>query len=339
MASNVANNWKLGLFVVVAVLSTGGAIAWAALENFEDRETFLAYTYFDEPVNGLQVGSVLQHRGIEIGEVESIRAAPDRKLIQVTCEIDKMKLVSAGLKTKEELEQRWEVPANLRVRLERNLLTGQAYVQTDYYDPETHPIPDFYQPGFVTESPTVHSIKSAQATIDQVFETLPRTLDRVDRIVEKFEIELSGMDLKKLVADADELLETANSKIGAIDVPVLQADFLQLLENGKATLADFDSFIKDLRSEEGALYELLTKSKDLLGQIESELERAEVATATAQVGSAAAALETTLDSARAVLPELIRTLKDAQRLFETLERDPGSIIHGRTPPADPRTKR
>ena len=187
MASNVANNWKLGLFVVVAVLGAGGAIAWAALENFEDRETFLAYTYFDEPVNGLQIGSVLQHRGIEIGEVKGIRAASDRKLIQVTCEIDEAKLIAAGLKTKEELAERREFPPNLRVRLERSLLTGQAFVQTDYYDPETHPIPDFYPPGFVTESPTVHSIKSAQATIDQVFETLPRTLERVDRIVEKFE--------------------------------------------------------------------------------------------------------------------------------------------------------
>jgi phospholipid/cholesterol/gamma-HCH transport system substrate-binding protein len=45
-------------------------------------------TYFDESVQGLQADSAVKYRGVEIGKVESIKVAPDYRLIEVAMKID-----------------------------------------------------------------------------------------------------------------------------------------------------------------------------------------------------------------------------------------------------------
>ena len=45
-------------------------------------------TYFDESVQGLQVDSAIKYRGVEIGKVQSIKVAPDYRLIEVVMKID-----------------------------------------------------------------------------------------------------------------------------------------------------------------------------------------------------------------------------------------------------------
>lgn len=44
-------------------------------------------TYFDESVQGLQVDSAIKYRGVEIGKVQSIKVAPDYRLIEVVMKI------------------------------------------------------------------------------------------------------------------------------------------------------------------------------------------------------------------------------------------------------------
>ncbi len=44
--------------------------------------------YFDESVQGLQVDSAIKYRGVEIGKVQSIKVAPDYRLIEVVMKID-----------------------------------------------------------------------------------------------------------------------------------------------------------------------------------------------------------------------------------------------------------
>jgi len=70
------NHWKLGLFVVVSILVVVVATFWLGAQRFE-RDSFQAVTYFDESVQGLEVGSPVKWRGVTIGTVAELTVAPD----------------------------------------------------------------------------------------------------------------------------------------------------------------------------------------------------------------------------------------------------------------------
>src|SRR5436190_37346 len=74
--TTATNHWKLGLFVVVALLTMVGAAFWLGSRALR-RESVPLVTYFDEPVQGLDVGSPVKFRGVTIGTVADITLAPD----------------------------------------------------------------------------------------------------------------------------------------------------------------------------------------------------------------------------------------------------------------------
>src|SRR5207302_3365650 len=77
MATTATNHWKLGLFVLLAVGAMLGALFWLAARRLR-RESFPAISYFDQSVQGLDVGSPAKFRGATVGTVTdiSIAAAP-----------------------------------------------------------------------------------------------------------------------------------------------------------------------------------------------------------------------------------------------------------------------
>ncbi|MCE9598526.1 MAG: MlaD family protein [Spirochaetia bacterium] len=63
--------YKIGLFVTLGfALLIGGMLILGAGSFF--RPTIHMETYFDESVQGLDIGSAVKHRGVQIGTVESI---------------------------------------------------------------------------------------------------------------------------------------------------------------------------------------------------------------------------------------------------------------------------
>lgn len=81
------SHFMIGLFVLIGVAIGIAAVIWiGASEYFEKGSLYV--TYFDESVQGLQVDSRVKYRGVEIGKVESIGVAPDRRLVEVLMKID-----------------------------------------------------------------------------------------------------------------------------------------------------------------------------------------------------------------------------------------------------------
>src|SRR5205807_5729109 len=98
MATTATNHWKLGLFVLLAVGTMLGALFWLGARRFR-RESFRAVSYFDESVQGLDVGSPVKFRGVTVGTVADITIAPDHRHVQVTSNIYVDALVRLSLRT------------------------------------------------------------------------------------------------------------------------------------------------------------------------------------------------------------------------------------------------
>ena len=66
-----ANNWKLGLFIVTGIAVVLSTAAWIGVDRLR-QDYRIWYAYFDESVDGLEVGSPVKFLGVPIGEVVEI---------------------------------------------------------------------------------------------------------------------------------------------------------------------------------------------------------------------------------------------------------------------------
>ena len=113
------SKFMVGLFTIIGVVIGVIAIIWVgASRYFEKGNRYV--TYFDESVQGLQKDSAVKYRGVEVGRVETIRVAPDNKLIAVVMKIN----------LKEDLTR--TTIAQLKVAG----ITGLVFVELDRKQPE-----------------------------------------------------------------------------------------------------------------------------------------------------------------------------------------------------------
>ena len=142
-----ANYFKLGLFVVGAFIA--GVIVIVVIGSgrwFQPRLSI--ETYFNESVQGLDVGSKLKYRGVVIGEVKSIgftynKYQQDKPMQQraryvlVEAQIQPRLLggrAGAGDLT-EQKSADLEIERGLRMRLAPQGITGTSYLEIDYVEP------------------------------------------------------------------------------------------------------------------------------------------------------------------------------------------------------------
>jgi len=100
-----ANKLKVGAFLIAGFLLFNAALVWIGTSRvLEKTERFV--TFFDESVHGLETGSAVKFRGVEVGRVGAIRVAPDGRLVEVAMDIARgfrgghglrASLVSSGL--------------------------------------------------------------------------------------------------------------------------------------------------------------------------------------------------------------------------------------------------
>lgn len=92
-----ANKFKVGAFLIAGFLVLNAALIWIGTSRVLERtERFV--TYFNESVQGLDIGSAVKFRGVEVGRVESIGVAPDGRLVEVGMELQRDFRVAPGLR-------------------------------------------------------------------------------------------------------------------------------------------------------------------------------------------------------------------------------------------------
>ena len=236
-----ANYFKLGLFVIGAVIA--GVLLLVVVGSgrwFQPKLTI--ETYFNESVQGLDVGSKLKYRGVVIGDVTKIgftynKYQQDRPMSQrarfvlVEAQIEPRLLggrAATGDLTDE--SAKLEVEKGLRMRLAPQGITGTNFLEIDYVDPPP-PLLEFdWKPDNVY-------IPSAPSTVLTFVNAASEIIDRLHKL-----------DVEGTLANLNKLMVTANNRIESIDTKTLSDRGARVLAKVENTL---DSIAAKKLSDEG----------------------------------------------------------------------------------------
>ncbi len=113
------SKFMVGLFVTMGAILAVVAIIFVGATKYFEKGNIYA-TYFDESVQGLQKDSIVKYRGVEVGRVETIRVAPDNRLVAVVMKVN----------LKEDL------PRTTLAQLKVAGITGLVFVELDRRKPD-----------------------------------------------------------------------------------------------------------------------------------------------------------------------------------------------------------
>src|SRR5689334_24954719 len=131
--------WKLGLFVIVGLGLSLAALVVLVARRWND-ETVDYLSFFDESVQGLEVGSPVKFRGVTIGRVSAIDVAPDHRHVQVANELFVEQLGRLDLRIARG-ETGVSAHPGLRMQLAQAGITGVKFMLLDYFDGNAYPAP------------------------------------------------------------------------------------------------------------------------------------------------------------------------------------------------------
>ncbi|MEX0806559.1 MAG: MlaD family protein [Candidatus Binatia bacterium] len=299
--------FKIGLFVISAILiAILGVIALGVGTIFQKKN--LAETYIEESVQGLDVGSPVKFRGVLIGNVEqitltSVEYPTRRRYVLVRFDISSDVFgFPIGAPTSKALQD--ELKYGFRVRLAAQGLTGVAYIEADYLDPERNP------PLEIDWQPKHAYIPSARSRITQLSEAVERILHNVEQI----NIPQLTASVEKSLTAMTKLAEAANLERVSIQANALLSELrdtnrqLRVLVNAPA----LKNALTDAAAAAGSARQILERADKPVTQLLADLPR---------VSESISRVATRLDSMSADLPQtsaqLQQTLRQLNRLITT----------------------
>ncbi|HTS22671.1 MAG TPA: MlaD family protein [Casimicrobiaceae bacterium] len=254
-----AHNFKLGLFVVGATIAAVLLLLIVGSGRWFQSKTIIE-TYFNESVQGLDIGSKVKYRGVSVGEVTSIgftynkyeqdKPMAERKryvLVQATILGRLIGSRAGGEITKAE-QVHMETERGLRIRLAPQGITGTNYLEIDYVDPRANPeLP-------ISWEPTNVYIPSAQSTFTQFVTSAGDILDKLEKL-----------DIGATLAKLNLLLDTTNRRIDAIDTGRISDSTARVL--GKLDVKLDQLHVDELNKDTTALLTELRQTNQKLGGI------------------------------------------------------------------------
>ena len=320
--------FRVGMFVIsgiVVVLALLFFLSGTALHPGEPYET-----YFQESVQGLDVGTAVKFRGVTIGKVTDVGLVtaeypPDNmgdlnskvyQQVVVRFRVDPRKI---GL----DVSVQNGVAHGLRVQIAPQGITGLAYLELTFVKPELYPI------------------QSTPWTPDsEVIPSMPSTLTQVQDALTQMVSSLSQVDLGKMVGQLSSLMTSLNQE-------VTTGDAHQALASAKTLLATLNNTVQqaDIPATTAAARNLIEgpQTTQMLAQLNQTT--AQLAKVTAQLPALVAASQATITQAdettadlQAQLIPILQDMKTAtdnlRELTSSLKRNPSQVLLGAAPPPE-----
>ncbi len=250
------NYFKIGLFVLsAAAILVLAVIAFGVGTLFE--EEVIVETYFTTSVQGLDVGSPVKFRGVQIGRVKEMTVVRKEyqtrhRYVLIRMTLKKEAFLGAGEKVTRTVVRR-EVDQGLRVRLGFQGVTGAAYIEVDYLDPER------YQPLEFDWRPEYPYIPAAPSIITRITDAVDGILRNLDRI-----------NIEGIATSLQETLANLNRTLQQADVAAIGSQAEALLKELRQTNRQLSGKLASLQVEP-----LLQRADATLAQIGGMAERAE----------------------------------------------------------------
>jgi phospholipid/cholesterol/gamma-HCH transport system substrate-binding protein len=314
---------KLGLFTIlgcVAIVATAFGLGLRSAHP----EIVRYHSYFDESVQGLEIGSPVRYRGVSIGSVANIEIAPNRRHVDVSLslkvsDVKRLGLVDPAVSSSKPnpASTRMLVPPDLRAQLGSQGITGVKFVNIDFFDPKTNPV------SVLAFAADPNTIPAAASLMKGLEDSLAKALDRLP-----------------------ELLEGILASLGKVDGILDEVHEQRLPQALTKTLANLDSTVTDLlvmisHIDHAKLPEKTTKAFDridaAMAKVSAILERFDgdtgLVASTKRATDAVGDVSKTMSSSSGQLDRTLRDLSEAARsvreLADAVDRDPDMLVKGR----------
>lgn len=307
------NHFKLGLFVIAGITSALILLLGLGARALK-RDTMRFETYFNESVQGLEVGQPVKYRGVTIGMIHEIDIGPDKKHVRVAMDLDRRDVRRLDLA---EDAEHVHVPAELRTQIVSQGITGVKFVQIDFFDPKATPpekLPFEVRNNYIPA--TASLLKSLEDAVVNAVSRLPEMADKVVAIISNIDALLSEIRKSNVSETATKTLEYASTVMKDVDKLVNQVHDSNVVGKTAATVDDLDKAVNNLNKG----LEKVSSESGLL----ASAQRA--ADAYADLGRNANGTNRELEK---TLREVRETVESIKTLVDALEREPDMLLKGR----------
>jgi paraquat-inducible protein B len=293
-----------GAFVVGALLIFVAVVLYLLGSGFGQRESFVMV--FNAAAKGLSAGAPVALRGVQIGQVTDVDVVLDTKtadvLVVVKAEIDETSIYYEGDPSAVDTEDL--IKRGLRAQLNmQSLVTGLLYIEMDFH-PDT-PVKHYNLNSELPQFPTVPTnferltMQLQKLDIDKMATRIETISDSIDKLVSSEEMQQLPVNMNETLDSLQGLSEKMQTQL-ASSGPRLDA----MLDETTTTIASTGSQLKNaVQSFENSMQSL------------EELVSSD---------------STTVYQMNEALNEVSRASRSLRLLITTLERQPESLIRGRT---------
>ena len=315
------NHYKLGLFVIVGfAAAVVAAILFGAASMRKDTVKY--HSYFNESVQGLDLGSPVKFRGVTIGHVSAIEIAPDHRMVDVVSELDTSDIKRMGLTDQAASSHgkaKFAIPPDLRAQLGSQGITGVKFIAIDFFDVKSNPAPElpFTVPAdhYIPAAPSM--MKNLEDTITKAMDRLPEMVDavvmimgRVDRLLATLEKEDVSGKIGATLGHADEVMTTMQKTLARVDKQNLGEKAAGTIDELRVAVTKMNKVLDRLDGDKGIM--------------------ASVKGATDAFGEMGRNGRGTQRDLEATLRDVSEAAEAIRTLAESLDRDPDMLIKGKT---------
>jgi ABC-type transporter Mla subunit MlaD len=307
MATGPTTYFKLGLLTLFAALASMAAVF--AL-GFRARQTATVryHSYFDESVQGLNIGAPVTYRGVLIGYLADIEIAPDRKHVDVTLALRTRDAYRLGLD---------RATPDVRAQLGTQGITGIKFVGIDFFDPKTSPPPQLEFSPAINYIPAKTSLfKGLEDNVELIAQRMPSMIDDTTATLHRLASMLDDLRdqqipgrIAKILDDVDRTVAELRGVVRHVDRAHLPDKTATALDRLTATLGDASAVLTKVGGDRG-LVASAQRATDAIGDLGRNT-----------VGSTATLEQTLRD-----LDEAAQAIRE---LVEAIDRDPDMLVKGR----------
>jgi paraquat-inducible protein B len=316
------NHWKLGLFVVVGVVLGLATLAWLGARSAR-TEVGKYVSYFDESVQGLEVGSPIKFRGVTVGAVGRIDVAPDHRRVEVESELGVAELGRLRLNVGEgparrDARKKLMIATDLRVQLASAGLTGVKFLQLDFFDVADNPAPTLPFPVPENYIPAASStMKNLEDSLTRMMGRLPEITEQLGAILGKVDGVLGELQDKRVPEQLAVALEHTNHVLLEVQRKVEAVDTEKLSRGAEKTLAGLD--------------ETVSRMNVLLAHIDGERGLlSSVARASDAFGDTVRGADGVGEKVEDTLQAVQEAARAIHKLVDALDKDPDMLVKGRS---------